>query len=204
MSVLISKSPRLPEDLAIAESLTGKVQTLSTASLSNWQWRAANLISAYDVENAEAIVLAQSTGTQRPQLSQCLAMVENESAGRNIFGEEGTACPSEWYEGYVNEPRYVVYRDRRDAGDSPDGVGPTQITDAALQIEAQRLGGCWNAQYDCDVGFHFLHELMVVYGTADGYMHYNGSGPAAEDYRDKALIWERVWHGRFVAHGLAN
>jgi hypothetical protein len=94
MSVLISKSPRLPEDLAIAESLTGKVQTLSTASLSNWQWRAANLISAYDVENAEAIVLAQSTGTQRPQLSQCLAMVENESAGRNIFGEEGTACPN--------------------------------------------------------------------------------------------------------------
>jgi hypothetical protein len=173
------------------------------AALNTRQWELAKLIGAYGIGNAEAIVLAQAASPQRPHLSQCLAMIENESGGLNVFGSEGTACPVEWYDREVNHARYTVYRERRDAGGSPNGVGPTQITDTALQVEAQRLGGCWVPQLNCDVGFHFLHGLMVDYGTEGGYRAYNGSGPAADAYAERAMRWEAIWHDRFVAHGLA-
>jgi hypothetical protein len=163
----------------------------------------ARMIAAYGIENAQAIVEAQAASPDRPDLSQCLAMIENESAGHNIFGGEGSACPVEWYEQEVTEPRYVVYRERRDRGMTPNGVGPTQITDPALQIQAQDLGGCWQPRFNCDVGFHFLHGLMVEHGTQGGFEAYNGSGPAAQEYAERAMRWAAIWHDRFVAHGLA-
>jgi hypothetical protein len=208
--VLSPKSPRLPEDLLIAQSLMGQVASSTTGlthdeitRLSNREWQRAKLIAAYGIQNAEAIVLAQAATSDRPSLAQCLATVENESGGANVFGGEGTACPQEWWEHEVNQYRYVEYREARDRGGTPDGVGPTQITDNPLQIEAQRLGGCWHPQFSCDVGFHFSHALMVEYGTAGGYMHFNGSGPAAEAYRDRALRWEEIWDARLKAHGLS-
>jgi hypothetical protein len=167
------------------------------------QEKRAKLIAAYGVQNAQAIVEAQATTVDRPDLSQCLAMIENESGGRNIFGAEGTACLAEWYEQEVTEARYVVYRERRDRGFTVDGVGPTQITDAALQIRAQDLGGCWQPRFNCDVGFDFLHQLMVTHGTQGGFEAYNGSGPAAQEYAARAMRWVEIWHARFVAHGLA-
>jgi hypothetical protein len=160
------------------------------------------MISSYGMQNAQAAVEAQAHAN-RPILSQCLAMLENESGGRNLFGGEGSACPFEWYEQDVTEERYVVYRERRDRGMTPNGVGPTQITDPGLQIQAQNLGGCWKPLYNMNVGFGFLHQLMVEHGSsAEGFRAYNGSGPAAVDYRERAVRWATIWHDRFVAHGL--
>jgi hypothetical protein len=160
-----------------------------------------SLITAYGVANAQACVEAQAR-PDRPILSRCLAMLENESTGRNIFGGEGTACPAEWYEQEVTEERYVVYRDRRDRGETPNGVGPTQITDPSLQIEAQELGGCWIPRNNMDVGFAFLHQLIEAHGPEEGFRSYNGSGPAAVAYGERAMRWAEIWHARFVAHGL--
>lgn len=160
------------------------------------------VISSYGMQNAQACVEAQDA-KNRPALSQCLALLENESGGANIFGHEGTACPEEWWGGEVTEPRYVVYRERRDKGLTPDGVGPTQITDPQLQIEAQNLGGCWKPKLNMDVGFGFLHQLMVEHGSQDGFAAYNGSGPAAVAYGERAMRWAEIWHDRLVAHGLA-
>jgi len=200
--LLSPKSPRLPEDLLIAQSLTEQVESmnLEIVGLTSREWQLAKLIAAYGIQNAEAIVVAQGATSDRPRLAQCLAGIENESGGANVFGGEGTACPREWWEHEVNQYRYVVYREARNRGGTPDGVGPMQITDDSLQVEAQRLGGCWHPQFSCDVGFHFLHALMVEYGTSDGYMHYNGSGPAAEAYRERAVRWEAIWESRLEAH----
>ncbi len=166
------------------------------------QEKLVRVISSYGMQNAQACVEAQDA-KNRPELSQCLAMLENESGGRNIFGGEGTACPEEWYEQEVTEPRYVVYRERRDKGFSPNGVGPTQITDPGLQIDAQELGGCWRPRLNMDVGFGFLHQLMVEHGSQGGFEAYNGSGPAAVAYAERAMQWTTIWHDRLVAHGLA-
>lgn len=160
------------------------------------------VLEEYGVQNAQAAIEAQAH-PERPVLSQCLALLENETGGgRNVFGGEGTACPTEWYEQPVTHERYTVYRDRRDAGETPNGVGPTQITDPALQIEAERQGGCWVPVHNMNVGFGFLHELMLEHGTQEGFRAYNGSGPAAEAYAERAMRWATIWHDRFAAHGL--
>lgn len=166
------------------------------------QEKLVKVISVYGMQNAQACVEAQDA-KNRPELSQCLAMLENESGGRNIFGGEGSACPVEWYEAEVTEARYVVYRERRDRGMTPNGVGPTQITDPGLQIEAQELGGCWIPKHNMAVGFGFLHQLMVEHGTEGGFTAYNGSGPAAIAYGERAMRWTTIWHDRLKAHGLA-
>jgi hypothetical protein len=159
------------------------------------------VIASYGIANAQAAVEAQAKGA-KPILSQCLAMLENESTGRNVFGGEGSACPVEWYEQDVTEERYVVYRERRDRGMTPNGVGPTQITDPSLQIEAQELGGCWKPVHNMEVGFSFLHGLIEEHGAREGFRSYNGSGPAAIAYAERAMRWAEIWHARFVAHGL--
>lgn len=166
------------------------------------QTKLYKLITSYGIENAQAIVEAQAASENRPHLSQCLAMIENESTGRNVFGGEGTACLSEWYEQEVTVERAEVYMDRLEKGCTPDGVGPTQITDPALAFEARKLGGIHIPRCTCDVGFNLLHELMVEHGTEEGFRAYNGSGPDAVAYAERAMRWATIWHDRFVAHGL--
>jgi hypothetical protein len=168
----------------------------------SFQHKLVALIESYGVENAQACVEA-SERPNRPILSRCLAMLENESGGRNIFGGEGSACPVEWYEQEVTHDRYTVYRERRDRGETPNGVGPTQITDPGLQEEAENLGGCWVPRYNMDIGFGFLHELIEEHGPQEGFRSYNGSGPAAVEYGERAMRWAEIWHDRFVAHGVA-
>jgi hypothetical protein len=170
---------------------------------SDFDQKVVAVLDGYGIQNARACVEAQSHPC-RPILSQCVALLENETGGgRNVFGGEGTACPVEWYEQPVTEERYVVYRERRDHGMTPNGVGPTQLTNPELQIEAQELGGCWVPVHNMNVGFSFLHQLMVEHGSAqEGFRVYNGSGPAAVAYSERAMRWATIWHDRFKAHGL--
>jgi hypothetical protein len=137
--------------------------------------------------NVDAIVGAAEEG-DRPTLARCCALLLNETAGgANIYGHEGP-LPELWGQ-EVTEENYQRYKAARARGEGVNGVGPTQLTDAGLQIDAERLGGCWNAYHNCQVGFRLLHELIERYGVHDGARRYNGSGPAAEAYAD-----------RFVAH----
>ena len=155
------------------------------------------LLTFHGIQNVKAVVAAQQkTGIP---MSYALAMLENETGGgRNEFGGEGTACPAKWYEQEVTRFRYTVYKVKRNRGGTPNGVGPTQITDPALQIEAEHLGGCWKPQYNCEVGFRFLDNLIRDYGTSVGFERYNGSGPAAEAYANRASVKASVWHQRLL------
>lgn len=154
-------------------------------------------VSDYGISNSDAIVTA-SFQPFRPTLPRCLAMIENESGGRNIFGGEGEACPVAWYEGEVTQARYTTYKLRRNKGYSPNGVGPTQITDPSLQVAAEKKGGCWIPLHNCEIGFGFLHGLIEGHrgDVFEGARSYNGSGLAAEAYAERFVERAGIWEAR--------
>lgn len=163
------------------------------------------LITDYGIANADAIVHAAEQ-PDRPTLARCLAMIENESGGRNIFGAEGQACPPEWYEQDVTQSRYTTYKQRREhfyisgiTQDVCNGVGPTQLTDRALQIQAERRGGCWIPLHNCETGFALLHQLITQLGPGPGARHYNGGtsiNSQDESYEARFLEREAIWNAR--------
>ena len=130
-------------------------------------------------------------------LAACCAMVENESGGRMIWGADpwnrgayprGEALSPVLHEQPVTEENYHIYRARRNSGMQPQGCGITQLTSPSLQIEAEKAGGCWVPFYNCVIGFHFLRGLFVSHGSAlGGFTAYNGSGPAATAYAERAV-----------------
>jgi len=133
-------------------------------------------------------------------LAACCAMVELESGGRMVWGHDpwdevayprGLALPAD----LVN---YHAYRAARNAGRQPQGCGITQLTSAGLQVEAERAGGCWEPFYNCLIGFRFLRDLFVHHGSpAAGFTAYNGSGPAAVAYGQRAAALQADWQSRF-------
>jgi hypothetical protein len=146
-------------------------------------------LGEHGFHNIDAICGAAEKA-DRPTIQRCCAMLLNESSGGfNIYGHEGPL--PELYGQEVTQANYQLYKAARARGEGVNGVGPTQITSAGLQIQAENLGGCWNPLYNMDVGFHFLHELIERYGAWGGFEHYNGSGPAAERYADEAIFHER-------------
>jgi hypothetical protein len=153
-------------------------------------------LSDRDFRNVDAICGAAEK-QDRPTIQRCCALLLNESSGGyNIYGHEGP-CPELWGQP-VTEQNYQVYKAARNRGEGNNGVGPTQLTATGFQVEAENLGGCWNPLYNMDVGFHFLHELIERYGVWGGFRSYNGSGPAAEAYADRAVAHERA----LIAEGL--
>lgn len=164
----------------------------------------AKIITAYGIQNAADLVWAHDK-PGRPKLARGLAMVENESFGRNVFGGEGLACPVEFREQLVTQSSYAIYKAEREdlfhrgiTIGVCNGVGPTQITDRNLQIAADALGGCWIPRYSADIGFSTLHQLITELGLREGFRAYNGSGPDAEDYADRAVERTVIWEGRLA------
>jgi hypothetical protein len=163
----------------------------------------AQFIADWGIANAADCVAAHNRiGLD---LSDCLAMLENESGGRNIFGADpgGYALPRAWFDTTVTRAKYTVYKIRRNFGMTPNGVGPCQLTSTGLQKEAEHAGGCWKPRYNMEVGFEFLKQLQAEHGQQGGFAAYNGSGPAAEAYGERAMERAATWHSRFVKAGLA-
>lgn len=154
------------------------------------------LITDYGIANAAAAVQA-SREPNRPTLARCLALLENESAGRNVFGGEEGACPPEWLEQEVTQHRYTIYKARRNNGMAPNGVGPTQLTDPNLQEAAEHAGGCWIPLHNMQIGFSFLHQLIQREGNPQaGFQAYNGTGPQAQAYALRAIERTSIWEIR--------
>jgi len=111
------------------------------------------------------------------------ALTEQETGtGRNVFGHDPVRNPAP-KGGTVTKARYLEYKRNRKAGLGMQGVGPLQLTWWEFQDEADRLGGCWKVRYNYRVGFHHLAALIRQHGWHEGVKRYNGSGPAAENYR---------------------
>jgi hypothetical protein len=168
------------------------------------QQKQVKLLSEYGIANAEDCVLAHAR-VGGLLLSDCVALLENESGGRNEFGADpgGDALPRAWFDTTVTRAKYTVYKMRRNMGMTPNGVGPCQLTSAGLQKEAERLGGCWKPLHNMVVGFVFLKQLQAERGREGGFISYNGSGPAAIAYGSRAMERSDIWHDRFMRAGLA-
>jgi hypothetical protein len=119
-------------------------------------------------------------------LAAAMAMLTLESSkGHNEFGHD-------WdfqYAGMdVTEERYRALRAAIEAGHPSNGVGPCQLTSVSLLDAADNLGGAWKVEHNMRVGFNFLKDLINEYGLQGGFSHYNGTGPAAEEYGQRAIV----------------
>lgn len=165
------------------------------------------------LDNAHTILSAfdhiGSEGAVGFDLAACCAMVELESGGRMVWGADpwnqgaypkGAALPVSLHEQPVTEADYHAYRARRNEGLQPQGCGITQLTSPTLQVAAERAGGCWVPFYNCRVGFGFLKALFREHaGAAGGFAAYNGSGPAAAAYGQRAVGLQAAWQARVNA-----
>jgi hypothetical protein len=123
------------------------------------------------------------------------ALVERESDFRNVFGNDPVRSPQVRGEP-VTRGGYLRYRELRDRGHGPQGVGLTQLTWPSFQDEADGMGGCWKTRTQLRVGFRVLAGHIRARGEHDGVAAYNGTGPRAERYADEVLRlrarWERI------------
>lgn len=76
--------------------------------------------------------------------------------------------------GAVTEANVREFLALRAATGRSNGCGSTQLTSASLQDECMAAGGLWVPQHNLAVGFHYLHDLIVLYGVEQGCAAYNG------------------------------
>jgi hypothetical protein len=76
------------------------------------------------------------------------------------------------------------------------GCGPCQLTARSWQDAADARGGCWDPYANMLAGFTGLVTMVNSYGLPDGVRRYNGSGEAAEMYRDRVLKRYGAWIDR--------
>jgi hypothetical protein len=124
-----------------------------------------------------------------------LAMIEQESGGANVFGHDKTIFVGA---GEVTREKYLAYKRQRGVrGEGGmQGVGPMQLTFWSTQDTADMMGGCWKPRINCRVGLRTLAFNIHAHGLRSGIMHYNGSGPKAEQYMRSVLARRAKWHKR--------
>jgi hypothetical protein len=111
----------------------------------------------------------------------CIVYIQESSGGRNIYDGKTSTCPGVVYPTRgteVTEANYQVVKDnRRTCGRK--GVGPTQITDVALQEQADALGGAWRPDVNTRVGFAFMRSCIEENGgnVERGMNRYNSGSP---------------------------
>lgn len=141
-------------------------------------------------------------------ISAGFALVEKESAFRNVFGHDPTpSIPESWKGSEVTKAKYETYKRNRKAGRGMQGVGPTQLTWYEFQDRADALGGCWKTSANIRVGLgilggyyksykakHFSTETALRLAARD----YNGTGPAADAYGRDFIVRYDKWHRRLA------
>lgn len=127
------------------------------------------------------------------RLSLAFALVEQETAFRNIYGHDPTIFVGA---GVVTERNYRLYkRLRGDHGQGGmQGVGPCQLTWWATQDQADKEGGCWDPGVNIRIGLRTLALNIRNYGGHTGIARYNGSGPDAERYANEVERKQQRWH----------
>ncbi len=116
-------------------------------------------------------------------VSTAAALVEQESAGRNLFGCDHGATG--------DKPPFCHHRvtQRRverlvGGGKFPkgmNGIGLTQLTWWTYVMDAEKMGGAHVPRYQMRVGFKFLNDLLNTYGYLDALEAYNDGKPGNND-----------------------
>lgn len=154
------------------------------------------------LDPATALTVAEAAGLP---VALAAAVLEQESGGgRNVWGHDPVENRGIYIPGsVVTEAAYRAYKRLADRGEiGRQGVGPMQLTGRDWQDAADARGGCWLPAANMAAGFAGLVTLTNRYGLPDGVRRYNGSGPAAEKYRDSVLRRYRVWTDRLKSSDL--
>lgn len=117
------------------------------------------------------------------------ALVEQESAFRNIFGCDHGPGKAFCHQGVTRERVQTLLN-----SGLANGVGLTQLTYIPFVREANRIGGAHRPRYQLRVGFKVLKDNIKRSGYRAGIRSYNGSGPAAERYADLLIARRAKWH----------
>jgi len=102
----------------------------------------------------------------------------------------------------VTEVGDLAFRAQREktGNTKSQGVGPTMLTDPALQDEADKLGGAWEPLPNMIVGFSSLEQSIGAFQLYRGLVVYSaGPNPsparlaAGEKYASEVLTEEKAW-----------
>jgi hypothetical protein len=132
-------------------------------------------------------------------LPLAVALVEQESTFRNVFGNDGVANPIRKVR--VTRERFLRYRAFREQGLGAQGVGVTQLTFPPFQDRADALGGCWKVRNQLRVGFEVLAEHIDRHGVRGGLAAYNaGSSTSRQglEYARQVLAREAKWKAKLA------
>lgn len=162
----------------------------------------SDTLTAWGIQHpADVIEAAQTTGL--PLALACSLLDQESAGGHNVWGHDPVETGGVYAPGSeVTAAAYRAYKPRADRGEiGRQGVGPCQLTGRAWQDAADNRGGCWDPKANMLAAFTGLVALTNQYGLPDGVRRYNGSGPAAEQYRDRMMTRYRAWTDRL---GTAN
>jgi hypothetical protein len=124
-------------------------------------------------------------------LAIALALVEQESDFRNIFGcDKGSIlCHQK-----VTQDRVQQLIRHVEAGGISNGVGLTQLTTIDFIRLAEAAGGAHKVGPQCRVGFQIVHGLIQRHGEQVGLGGYNGGeGNPQIDYANEVLKRRDKW-----------
>lgn len=165
---------------------------------------AAEILAAHGILRAPEVV--ELAAAAKLELAAACVLLEKESGGgRNVWGSDAVPTGGSYDKGSeVVRSDYLAYRAARLMGTAgQQGCGPTQLTLAAFQMQADAAGGCWDWRANCLTGFRILASLIRAHGVRGGFRRYNGSGAAAERYADDAMKRLATWRTRLQEDDVA-
>ena len=165
-----------------------------------------SIVASYLKSPSAIIRSSQKTSLPLPVLC---ALVEGESQGRNVYGnDEGGvfATPESSEDIVVTKDNYARYRERTKAGEKSNGVGPCQITWTGFHDAAEREGlKLWLPEDNVFFGARHFQELLGLAGgdlskAASLYRWGPKGRPEGETEEYEAAFIERVekWKDRLV------
>jgi len=132
----------------------------------------------------------------------CTSLLMESYGGRNMWGGDpgGDALPTDLFEQDVTPAGWATYWANVKRGLRTNGCGPGQLTSEGLQEAANSIGGCWLPGPNMKVAAIFMRQLLAATGgdITLAYQHYNGSGPAAIAYGQRAAAIEARLHHLYV------
>ena len=129
------------------------------------------------VKNALRIVLeCRHRHSGAIPVSLGVALQEQESEGRNIFGAD-VGAPFAHLP--VTKERVMELVAHVRAGGTSNGVGPLQLTFLPFIEEANRDGGAWKPSVNIATGLGIIAGHIEQHGVRGGLATYNGGSPTS-------------------------
>lgn len=155
----------------------------------------ARKLRAHGVKNSLRIVLeCRHRYAGVIPVSLGIALQEQESGGRNIFGADVGGL-------FAHEPvtkaRVLQLVDHVNAGGISNGVGPMQLTFIGFIEEANRDGGAWKPAVNIATGLGIIAGHVKQRGVRDGLATYNAGNPhlsAGQTYATHVLQLQDHFH----------